>query len=144
MPKLFPLPSPNRTNYEKLYQPPLGSAAAAYDAAQRRRANDAIDPDALKQSVDNLTGHLGATLQGDDLTTAYSLLSAVLNLAVPADDPDDSDDDEASDRRRKMAGDRKRVAARMSYEAQRLANEKISKRFPNAIAPYQYGPLPRR
>jgi hypothetical protein len=143
MPKTFALPSPKGTNRERLFSRPLGSAAAAYDAAQRRRANDAIDPDALRQSVDSLTGHLGATLQGDDLTTAYSLLSAVLNLAVPADDPD-SDDDEASDRRRKMAGDRKRVAARMSYEAQRLAYEKMERRFPNAVMPYQYGPLPRR
>jgi hypothetical protein len=89
MTKLFALPSPRGTNREQLFSRPLGSAATAYayDAAQRRRAADAIDPDALKQSVDNLTGHLGATLQGDDLTTAYSLLSAVFNLAVPADTP---------------------------------------------------------
>jgi hypothetical protein len=129
------------TNREGLYLRPLGSAAAAFDAAQRRRANDAIDPDALKQSVDNLTGHLGATLQGDDLTKAYSLLSALLTAAVPADDPDDpnADPDEAAeDRRRKMAGDRKREAARVSFDAHRRVNDEMSKRFPNAVLPRQY------
>jgi hypothetical protein len=123
------MPSPNKTNHEQLFTAPFGSAAAAYDAAQQRRANDVADPDALKQSVDALTGHLGAKLQGDDLTQAYSLLSAVLNLAVPANDPDQDDNDEASDQRRKMAGDRRYQAARISYDAQRLANERLSKRF---------------
>jgi hypothetical protein len=130
-------PSPRGTNIEQLYLRPLGFAASAFDAAQRRRSNDAIDPDALKQSVDNLTGHLGATLQGDDLTTAYSLLSALLKAAVPADDPD-QDDDEASDRRRKMAGDRKREAARVSYDAHRRVNEEMARRFPKAVMPRQY------
>jgi hypothetical protein len=138
--KLSAMPSPRGTNREGLYLRPLGSAAAAFDAAQRRRANDAVDPDALKQSVDNLTGHLGATLQGDDLTKAYSLLSELLNAAVPADDPDDPNadpDDEASDRRR-MAGDRKREAARVAYDAHRRVNDEMAKRFPNAVLPRQY------
>jgi hypothetical protein len=76
---------------------------------------------------------LGAELQGDDLTQAYSLLSAVLNLAVPANDPDQDDSDEASYRRRKIAGDRRYQAARMAGEAQRLANERLSKRFKVAV-----------
>jgi hypothetical protein len=135
MSKLTAAPSPRGTNIEQLFLRPLGSAAA-FDAAQRRRANDAVDPDALKESVDNLTGHLGATLQGDDLTKAYSLLSALLNAAVPADDPDDPDD-EASDRRR-MAGDRKREAARVAYDAHRRVNDEMAKRFPNAVLPRQY------
>jgi len=139
MTKLSAMPSPRGTNREGLFVRPLGSAAAAFDAAQRRRANDAVDPDALKESVDNLTGHLGATLQGDDLTKAYSLLSALLNAAVPADDPADKDDDEAAeDRRRKMAGDRKREAARVSYDAHRRVNEEMAKRFPKAVMPRQY------
>jgi hypothetical protein len=135
------IPSPNGTNLERIFIGPLGSAAAAFDAAQRRRANDAIDPDALKQSVDNLTSHLGATLQGADLTTAYSLLSALLNAAVPADDDGDTDadfDEAAEDRRRKMAGDRKREAARVSYDAHRRVNEEMAKRFPKAVMPKQY------
>jgi len=139
MSKLTAAPSPRGTNIEQLYLRPLGSAAVAFDAAQRRRANDAVDPNALKESVDNLTGHLGATLQGDDLTKAYSLLSALLNAAVPADDPADKDDDEAAeDRRRKMAGDRKREAARVSYDAHRRVNEEMAKRFPKAVLPRQY------
>jgi hypothetical protein len=78
-------------------------------------------------------------LQGDDLTKAYSLLSALLNAAVPADDPADKDDDEAAeDRRRKMAGDRKREAARVSYDAHRRVNEEMAKRFPKAVLPRQY------
>jgi hypothetical protein len=134
------LPSPNGTNFERIFIGPLGAAAAAFDAAQRRRANDAVDPDALKESVDNLTSHLGATLQGADLTTAYSLLSALLNAAVPADDPENADpDDEAGeDRRRRMAGDRKREAARVAYDAHRPVNEAMAKRFPNAKMPGQY------
>jgi hypothetical protein len=134
------LPSPNGTNFERIFIGPLGAAAAAFDAAQRRRANDAVDPDALKESVDNLTSHLGATLQGADLTTAYSLLSALLNAAVPADDPENADpDDEAGeDRRRRMAGDRKREAARVAYDAHRRVNEAMAKRFPNAKMPGQY------
>jgi hypothetical protein len=131
------MPSPNGTNFERIFIGPLGAAAAAFDAAQRRRASDTVDPDALKESVDNLTGHLGATLQGDDLTKAYSLLSELLNAAVPADDPD-QDDDEASDRRRKMAGDRKREAARVAYDAHRRVNEEMAKRFPKAVMPRQY------
>jgi hypothetical protein len=135
------LPSPNGTNFDRIFIGPLGAAAAAFDAAQRRRANDAVDPDALKESVDNLTGHLGATLQGDDLTKAYTLLSALLNAAVPADDDDNSadPDDEASDRRRKMAGDRKREAARVAYDAHLRVNDEMSKRFPKAVMPRQLG-----
>jgi hypothetical protein len=133
-------PSPRGTNIEQLFLRPLGPTAAAFDAAQRRRANDAVDPDALKQTVDNLTSHLGATLQGADLTTAYSLLSALLNAAVPADDPENADpDDEAGeDVRRRMAGDRKREAARVAYDAHRRVNEAMAKRFPKAVLPGQY------
>jgi hypothetical protein len=66
------------------------------------------------------------------------LLSALLNAAVPADGPDQDDDEAAEDRRRKMAGDRKREAARVSYDAHRRVNEEMAKRFPKAVMPRQY------
>jgi hypothetical protein len=142
MPKLYALPSPRGTNYEGLRLPPLG--AAAYDAAPRaRHANDATPTSAKALSA--LQIFLNEKLSSpEDLAQAESLVEQLLEAAAQPDDPDaDPDDDEdqvaAQDRRRKMVGDVRREARRMSFDAHRRVDAEMSKLFPSAVLPRQLG-----
>jgi hypothetical protein len=163
MPQI-PMPSPNQTNYEGLRLP----QRLAADAAPRRSARDA-DPDAVQQSVKNLTTHLGSTLQGEDLMKSLSLLTELMNIALPSDPDDDSDDADPDDdddqvaaqdrRRRGVTGDRRfptpeQVAGGEMGLAKPLrrgrpwvgdratylrVSDQMSKLFPNAVLPRQLG-----
>jgi hypothetical protein len=136
MSKLFALPSPRGTNLERLFAGPLGAAAAAFDAAPRRRARDADpDPDGLLNAMSGLQSHLKAKLSGDDFGTANELLSKLLNLLAPQDPDDDSSagaDPAAEDRRRRLAGD-----GRHGYRRDPRSG---AERFGDLPMPAQLGP----
>jgi hypothetical protein len=144
MTKLYPLPSPRGTNYEDLRLPPLGAAAAAFarDAAPRaRRANDATPSSAKALSALQL--FLNERLSPDDQSHAETLVDALLEAAAEPNDPDEDPDAEeqvaAQDRRRKMASDVRREARRMSFDARRRVDAEMTKMFPDAVMPKQYG-----
>jgi hypothetical protein len=143
MTKLYALPSPNGTNYERLRLPPLGAAAAAFarDAAPRaRHANDGTPASAKALSA--LQIFLNEKLSPDDQGQAETLIDALLEAAAQPDDPDEDPDAEeqvaAQDRRRKMASDVRREARRMSFDARRRVDAEMSKLFPTAVMPKQY------
>jgi hypothetical protein len=136
MTRLSAMPSPNRTNFEGLYQIPRGGSA--FDAAPRRRARDA-DPDELMGAMSSLQAHLKSKLTGDDFGTANTLLAKVIDILAPQDPDDDNgadpDDPGAEDRRRKMAGD--------GFSGFRRSGPSLAKRFADVPVPLQLGPRRR-